>query len=64
MADQIASGPPVEIQMRDLLEQMLLELRGVRLALVHMATQDGKASPDDFDMTSPINEQEVLTNLS
>lgn len=62
--DVVQSGPPIEIQMLETLNQILLELRGMRLAVVHMATQDRSAVPDDFDMTSNINTQEVLDQIS
>jgi hypothetical protein len=62
MADGIYFTP-AEQAIVDLLEQTQIELRGIRLALIHMATQDGKAVPDDFDITSPINISEVTQQL-
>lgn len=54
--DTLSSAPPVEVQMLDKLDQLLKELRGIRLAIVHIATQDGKAFPDDFDLEAPFAE--------
>ena len=34
----------------DILEAILCELRGIRLAMVHIATQDKSAMPDDFNV--------------
>lgn len=58
--------PPVQLpqQTEELLEQILVELRGIRLAVVHMATQDRSAVPDDFDVLSVFNEQEFTQNIS
>lgn len=58
----IAQLPDTTAQ--DKLDQILLELRGIRLALAYLATQDGTASPDDFDVTSPMNDAEVTTQLN
>lgn len=33
----------------DILEAILTELRGIRLAMVHLATQDRSSMPDDFN---------------
>jgi len=51
-------------QTEEILEQILVELRGIRLAIVHMATQDRSAVPDDFDVLSVFNEQEFTQNIS
>lgn len=64
MSDGLYAPIPSQQQPSELLEQILIELRGIRLAVVHMATQDRSAVPDDFDVLSVFNEQEFAQNIS
>lgn len=64
MSDGLYAPIPSQQQPPELLEQILVELRGIRLAVVHMATQDRSAASDDFDVLSVFNEQEFTQNIS
>ncbi len=44
-----AAGSLQERQLRELLTLILMELRGMRLAIVSMATESGQADETDFD---------------
>lgn len=49
-------------QVNETLTKMLLELRGVRLALTQLACEGGKARPSDFDPQNLSSDAEVTVD--
>lgn len=49
------ANPNDSSNITELLQELILEVRSMRIAIIHMATQDGETTPGDFDPQNLVN---------